>query len=92
MAQLNKLYSVFDKKSGSWEKPFAARTHGEAERMFQSAANDKQTIIGQYPEDFSLWCVGNFDPHTGTINNREHESIGEAVAFLQRQPQNEVSR
>ena len=34
-----KLYTIYDKKSGTWDKPFAARTHGEAERMFAQVLN-----------------------------------------------------
>lgn len=85
MDSKRKIYCVFDKKSGTWDNPFTARTHGEAERMFSGAVNDKQSLLGQYPEDFSLWHVGAFDPHSGDIEKSSAQCLGEAVSFRQNQ-------
>lgn len=88
MMAVRKVYSVFDKKTGSWDNPFTARTHGEAERMFSGALKDNQTLIGQYPEDFSLWHVGTFDPVSGIVGSEKAHCLGEAVAFKPRNNQN----
>lgn len=85
---LKRMYSVLDKKSGSWESPFCARTHGEAERIISGVVNDPQTIIGQYPEDFSLWHIASFNPVSGEVIPNKPYSLGEVVAFKQAKNQN----
>jgi len=62
-----KAYSVRDSKSESFRLPFFQRTHGEAERFFDMLANDKQSIVQQYPEDHDLDYLGDFDTNTGTF-------------------------
>lgn len=64
-----KLFSILDSKGKMFNRPFTAITHGDAERTFQSTVNhsDPQNLIHQYPEDFDLYYVGDFDPTTGKI-------------------------
>ena len=56
------LFSVFDKKTNIWSDPYPYIKKGEAIRAFQGTANDKNSQIGVYPEDFELY-------HIGTMNN-----------------------
>lgn len=80
----NKLYSIYDSKAGIYYKPFVSRTKGEALRMFQQAANDSQTTIGQYPEDFVLFEIGSFDDTKGNVEHQTHISLGKALDYVQR--------
>lgn len=82
MGPETKLYTIYDKKSGTWDKPFAARTHGEAERMFAQVLNGGDSLLSQYPDDFSLWFVGKYDSTTGIIQGEKHQLIGEGAQFL----------
>lgn len=85
--QVRKLYSIFDKKSAAWESPFAARTHGEAERFMSTLVADRNTSIGQFPEDYSLWNVGHFDPMSGRVEGEKAIPLGEALAFVRKNNQ-----
>ena len=65
MASL-KIYAVRDAKVGEHLPPFFARSHGEAERIFENSVR-QQDLFRDYPSDFSLWFVGVFHPESGVI-------------------------
>lgn len=62
-----KLFCIRDSKGEFYDRIFQQHTIGEAERTFYSLANDPKTQIGQYPEDYDLYYLGDFDNITGTI-------------------------
>lgn len=61
------MYSIRDSKGDFYDRIFLQLTHGEAERTFTTIANDPKTPIGQYPEDYDLYFLGEFDNVTGII-------------------------
>lgn len=63
------LFTVRDTKSKSFHRPFTARTPEDATRILQQNVNDPnpQNLMNQYPEDFDLWLIGNFDELTGQL-------------------------
>lgn len=63
-----KMYCIFDSKAQIYHAPFYKSTHGEAERDFQSVSRDPQSTISQYPEDFDLFYIGEFDDETGKVS------------------------
>jgi len=81
---MNKFYTIYDSKAGYYTRPFTARTKGEALRMFQQAANDVQTQVGQYPEDFILFEIGTWDDITGNIEHQAHISLGKALDYVEK--------
>lgn len=62
-----KVFSVRDMKAQIWNTPFFQKTTGEAERSFQSLANDQQTMVAKYPEDYSLYMLGEWDDDLGVL-------------------------
>lgn len=62
-----KIYSIRDSKSEAYGLPFYQHTHGEAERSFAKLASDSQSTVNQFPEDFDLYYIGNYNDQTGTI-------------------------
>lgn len=56
-----KLFCVFDAKIGAYNRPFAARTNGEAIRMFQSSVKQEASGMKGFEGDYSLFEVGSFD-------------------------------
>jgi len=64
---IHKMYSIRDQKSEVFNKPWYAVTHGEAERSFAAAVNDKQTTLSAHPEDFDLYWIGEYDDNSGKI-------------------------
>jgi len=79
---MTKMYTIYDSKAGFYNRPFTARTKGEALRLFQQAANDKTTQIGEYPEDFILFEIGSFDDLTGNLAHESHISLGKAIDYV----------
>lgn len=66
MSQM-KMFSVRDTKTEIYGPPFYSITHGEAERSFRQLANDPQSKVNKFPEDFDLYHIGEFDDETGKI-------------------------
>lgn len=65
---MKKMYAVRDVKAGYFLPPFLMLTDGEALRAFEEASINPQTPIGQHPEDFQLFFLGDYDEITGIIS------------------------
>lgn len=64
-----KVYAIFDDKAGCYNLPFYCNTDGMAVRAFSAAINDSQRLESQYPQDFHLYRLGEFDDEKGCIIN-----------------------
>lgn len=77
-----KVYTVFDDKTGYYAKPIFASAKGEAIRSFTEASNDITTQIGKYPEDFTLFEVGEYDDSNASFKCHETPHVvGKAIEF-----------
>lgn len=65
------IYSVKDEKTGAFMKPFSALHNEAVIRSLRSSISQKNPgdSIAEFPEDFSLWCLGEFDQDTGDISS-----------------------
>lgn len=63
-----KLFSVRDSKSEIFHSPWFFKTHGEAEREFRTVVNTEKSKLAQFPEDYDLYYVGEYDDNTGKFN------------------------
>ena len=61
-----KIYSIKDTK-GSFYDPMLALNDALATRNVRGVVNSGKGILAQYPEDFELWLIGEFDQETGII-------------------------
>lgn len=62
-----KIFTIRDTKGEIYHPPFYQRSHGEAERAFTQLINDPKSQISQYPEDYDLYYLGEYDDQTGKI-------------------------
>jgi hypothetical protein len=62
---LHEVYAIRDSKAEMFHPPFLQKAKGEAERTFKQLANDPQTSVGSFPEDYDLYYVGKFDDNSG---------------------------
>lgn len=62
-----KLYSIFDSKANTFCAPFECVSNGVAIRQLMDLVQDAKTTVSKYPEDFSLYFVGDFDTDTGAL-------------------------
>lgn len=67
---MKNLYSIKDTKGGFYP-PQDAENDALAVRGLRSMVNSGKGLIAQYPEDFELWYVGEFDEVTGIIKPGE---------------------
>jgi len=81
------LFTVYDSKVESYQKPFVAEHKGHAIRDLERVVNDNTTTIGQYPSDFTLFEIGSFDSSTGEIKMHEAKiSLGVASQYVNKTP------
>ena len=60
-------YAVRDMKAEAFMLPFFVPTDGLALRSFTDAANDAQTNMCKWPDDFALFHIGSYDDGTGLL-------------------------
>ncbi len=81
-----KVYTLFDSKVEIYMKPFYLKNKGEALRAFTDIANDKDTNVGKYPEDFTLFEIGEYDEETGHHQSYEAKKpLGTALEYKKQQ-------
>lgn len=62
-----KAFSIRDDAVEAFDRPFFARSVGEAERVFGDLARDANHPVGKHPHDYHLYLIGSFDEVDGTI-------------------------
>ena len=62
-----KLYSIFDAKANTFCAPFVCVSNGVAVRQLMDLVQDEKTTISKYPEDFSLYFIGDFADDSGML-------------------------
>lgn len=61
------IYAVKDIKAGKFMNIWLETNDHSRERAYDTIRKDTSTIIGQYPTDFELWRLGEYDDKTGEI-------------------------
>ncbi len=81
-----KIFSIRDAKAEVYNTPFYQKTHGEAERNFRTLVTDEKSTISQYPDDFDLYYLGEYNDNSGlteSLQTPQHMLKASAV----KQPQ-----
>lgn len=79
----SKIFTTYDSKAEAYLQPFFMKTRGEAIRGWQTVCNDPKTQFNQYPADFTLFEIGEYDETTGQITPYQAKvSLGVALEFL----------
>lgn len=76
------LFTIYDSAAGLFLNPFVAPSIEVAIREFRKMVNTEGNNFNTFPEDFTLYHVGEFEPETGTINPVMHHSLGVAQTFV----------
>lgn len=63
---LFRIYSVYDEKAEDFSPPFFQQNDRLAMRMLQEGMKGN-SMLGAYPEDFKLYCLGEFNSGTGKV-------------------------
>jgi len=69
------MYSVFDIKSRIYHPPMYCHNTGHATRMFTSIFLEPKTTINQFPDDFQVFQIGEFDDSNGKIKPLQNPEL-----------------
>lgn len=84
-----RLYSIYDSKAEQFSPPQVYLNDMIALRAFEGIVNDDKMLIKKYPEDFTLYYVGNLGDSDGRyyIENCDESRIpvmvGRAIEYVQ---------
>jgi len=79
------LYSVRDAATETYNNTFTAPTNAAAMRQFSELAQDENTNVNRYPDDFVLYRVGTWDDDTGTLIPEEMIKLAHARDYKNEQ-------
>lgn len=80
------MFSIFDVKAKAYTQPFFMPQKGQALRDFDGVVNNEQTPVNKYPEDFSLYKLGEFDNISGkVVSLNQPEFLANAVDFVKKE-------
>lgn len=84
-----RLYSIYDSKAEQFSPPQVYYNDMLALRGFEAIVNDNKMLICKYPEDFSLYYVGNLGDIDGRYYIEQCDEaripilVGRAVDYVQ---------
>lgn len=78
--------SVYDTKAETYFQPFFARTRAEALRSFKQAANQSGHTFNNFPADFYLFILAEWDEETAKFEPLDAPaSLGSALEHIDQQ-------
>lgn len=82
---IQKIYSVFDSKTGIYSHPILRVSRGAAIRDFSDEVANPQSPYAKHPEDFTFYELGEYDDNQGlTVNHEPKISLGSALELQSR--------
>lgn len=84
-----RLYSIYDSKAEQFSPPQVYHNDMLALRAFEGIVNDDKMLIKKYPEDFSLYYIGNLSDSDGRYfvetsdESRVPVLVGRAIEYVQ---------
>lgn len=72
---IQNIYSIFDKASGIYERPFTIATDQLAKRSMVNLLTQKNSMIVDNPEDFTLFHIASFDSSSGEMVPNEQPRV-----------------
>ncbi len=77
------LFTVFDSAANRFLDIFSAPTVEFALREFRAAVNKPGHQFNLYPADYTLFCIGTFDPEKGSVTALEAVvNLGVAITLV----------
>jgi len=86
------VFTVLDSAANAYLPPFFAPTLEVALRRFRETVNSPAdgNQIAKYPEDYTLFQIGEFDQEQGRLIPIEPRSLGVAITFRDAAPSTPV--
>lgn len=61
------VFAIYDSKVKDFANPFFMHSKGELQRGFTELVNDPKTKLNKYPEDFSVFHLGEYNSESGAL-------------------------
>lgn len=68
-------YCIRDIKSNTFNRPFGGLTVEQVKRSIYTSIAQGNSDIAQFPEDFELYLIADFDDQTGIITGQNPSMI-----------------
>jgi len=86
------VYSLFDVKAAVYGTPFFMQNDSMALRSFSDLVNDRNTMVFNHPEDFTLFGIGEFDDQSCIIEPKKLWVVSTAAALKKPEMQFDFAR
>lgn len=85
------MYAVYDLKARAFMSPFQNLNDSQAIRGFSEACFNPEVPFSKYPQDYSLFKIGQYDDELGSFINQEPAPVPviSAVAAIQQAQENQ---
>ena len=86
-----RVYVLFDTAAGAYSNPVFAETDEVVMRDLRAMLADELTagsVLVVYPDEFALYYIGDYDPHTGVLTGVDHVKLCTCGALMA--PRSEV--
>lgn len=76
------IYAIYDSKVRAHLQPWFAQNHNVAFRNLELAMKNPQCPFVQFPADYTLFCIGQFDDETAKLIPADvFENLGNMIQF-----------
>lgn len=69
MSQIFNVYSIYDVKGKFYGSPFTVLNDDLCLRLLDQLLHNPDTDYRLYPEDFVVYCIGEFDNNTAIVTS-----------------------
>lgn len=63
-----RIFSIFDKKTNVYGRPFFAVNNGSAIRSISDEMERPESALGRHPSDYCICSLGSYDDLSGSID------------------------
>lgn len=65
------IYTIYDSATQAYGRPFFLASKGEALRFAIQVSEDPNMLIGRFPDQFTLFRIGQYDDQSAYIDQLE---------------------
>ncbi len=76
-----KIFAIYDNKADAYLPPWFLTTNAMAVRAFSDCIRDPDHNFGAHPEDYTLFCIGEFQNANGKIEPYVPFSMGNGIEY-----------
>lgn len=81
---ITNIYSIRDDKAGTFGPLFQSRNHSLMARIVEQSCGGQNNVMGQYPDDFSVYHVGSFDDDVAELSPITINKLGSVADYMRK--------